>query len=205
VGIKRVITSIRNRLEQEKGKLAQLAQEQTRVGEQITHYESIRDDVAMAQAVIQQVAQATQEQLALEVSGLVTMALQAIFPNPHQFKCEFVQRRGKTEADLLFERNGAAHNPMLSSGGGPVDVAAFALRVSLWSLAKTSQPVIVLDEPMKHLSADLRPRAAELVHTLAEELGLQVIMVTHAEEFIEAADKVFYVSQTNGISKVEEG
>lgn len=199
-----MLTQIRNRLEQEKGKLSLAKNQLGMAKDKLTTLSSVQDGVNEAQIIIQTVAQKTQSQLSIEVSNLVTMALESIFPEPYKFSCNFMLRRGKTECDLLFERNGEFHDPMSSSGGGVIDVASLGLRVSLWSLTKSSRPVIVLDEPMKHLSSDLRPKAAELIKTLSEELGLQIIMITHAEEFINTADKIFYVNLKNGQSNVVE-
>ena len=45
----------------------------------------------------------------------------------------------------------------------------------------------------EQLSRDLHHKAAEMLKEISEKLGLQIIMVTHSEELIEAADKVFTI------------
>jgi DNA repair exonuclease SbcCD ATPase subunit len=76
----------------------------------------------------------------------------------------------------------------------------------MWRLqTPPSRPTIVLDEPFKHLSQDLRPKAAEMLKEISSKLGLQIIMVTHDVDLVEAADRLFLVSQRNGISKVVVG
>jgi len=198
-----MIQNLRNRLENEKGRYSQILQTHQDTLAKLLELNQILEDVIKAQKIIQEVSAATQEQMAMEISDLVSLALAAVFSDPYEFKVAFVQRRSRTEADLLFARGGEVHSPMFSSGGGPVDVAAFALRISLWSLTKSTRPVIVLDEPFKHLSRDLHGRAAEMLQTLSKELGLQIIMVSHSEDLIEGANKVFYVTIKDGISKVE--
>jgi len=42
--------------------------------------------------------------------------------------------------------------------------------------------VLVLDEPFRCVSADHRSRIADLLVSLASELGFQIIMVTHMRE-----------------------
>ena len=79
--------------------------------------------------------------------------------------------------------------------GGVLDVACFALRVA--SLILTKPPrrrLLILDEPFHFLSLEGANghknllRARELVHSLAEELGIQFIVVTHLKEFYSEAD-----------------
>ncbi len=157
-----------------------------------------------ALTILQIVAKQTQEQLEYRISELVSLALESVFDDPYKMRLIYETKRNKTEAKLSFERNGEQLNPLSSTGGGAVDVAAFALRVALWNLAdpKTDN-VLVLDEPFKHLSKGLLPRAGLMLKEISEKLNLQIIMVTHLDELKDDADKVFQVSIKNGISKVE--
>ena len=136
------------------------------------------------------------------MSELVTLALSGVFPDPYQFKLRFVVRRGKTEADLLFLRGEQEIDPLSASGGGVVDVAAFALRVALWRLSNGLRPVLILDEPAKFVSASLRENVGKMLKELSGRLGLQIIMITHIQEFAEIADRTFEVSKKDGSSSV---
>jgi len=163
------------------------------------------DDYKKAQKVIQRVAQITQKQLEYHVSELVSLALSGVFENPYDLVVDFVQKRNKTEAELWFEREGERVDPLDASGGGAVDVASFALRVSLWSLRhKKTRRTLILDEPFKHLSAELQPRAGEMLKEISERMGIQIIMVSHNQDLIGIGDKAFEVTLKAGISKVRE-
>ncbi len=156
-----------------------------------------------AQEVIRQVALKTQQQLQFHISDIVTMALEAVFDNPYKLAVEFIQRRNKTECDLYFVRNNEKIDPLSASGGGAVDVASFALRVASWSMSiPHTRNTLILDEPFRYLSSNLLPKASDMLKEVSNRLGLQIIMVTHADELIESADKVFAVSKKKGISKV---
>jgi DNA repair exonuclease SbcCD ATPase subunit len=158
-----------------------------------------------AQAFIQQVAKDTQEQLRFMISDIVNLALDTCFPGEYEFNVNFEIKRGKTEASLSFIKNGIEVDPMEASGGGVVDLASFALRIAAWSLGRSNN-TIILDEPFRFLSKDLHPRAGEILKKLSEHLKLQIILITHNEEIITYAHKVFEVSQNSktGISKVME-
>ena len=74
---------------------------------------------------------------------------------------------------------------MTASGGGVVDVAAFALRLSCIVLHKpVLRRIILLDEPFKFVSEQYRENIKTMLETLAKDFNVQFIMVTHIEELI---------------------
>jgi len=73
--------------------------------------------------------------------------------------------------------------------GGVVDIVSFLVRVALLiTLIPAPRRFLLLDEPFKMLSANLRPRVGDLLAALTRELGMQIIMTTHSEELAEVAD-----------------
>ena len=159
--------------------------------------------IEQAQVIIQDTAQATQEKLRYHIEDIVQLALDAIYPNEYSFNLEFVIKRGKTEAEISFIKNGNKINPMEASGGGVVDVASFALRIATWSISNTDN-IMILDEPGKWISKDLIPKFALIIKELSEKLNLQFLIVSHIAELAETADKIFNVELKKGISMVQE-
>ena len=160
-----------------------------------------------AQEIIQRVAKDTQNNFVCRIADVVSTALDAVFgADAYEFSLEFIQKRGKTEVEIAFVRDGSKIDPLSASGGGAVDVASFALRVAVWSLLKNSgRPVldtIILDEPFRFLSRDLQPLAGAMLKTLSKKMGLQFVMVTHNQDLIDCADAVFEVTNKNGESHV---
>jgi len=154
-----------------------------------------------ARVIIQTVAQTTQERLEHHISSLVTMALASVFPDPYTFVLQFVKRREKTEADLIFVKDGNEGSPMDVSGGGPLDVASFALRTATWAI-KPTRNVLILDEPFRFVSRNLQLACSEMLKYISEKLEIQLIVVSHIPEIMDKADKVFNVTNENGISVV---
>lgn len=139
-------------------------------------------NIHQAVKLAQDVAEAVQREAHSQIADIVSRSLEAVFDTPYEFKINFEQRRGRTEASLTFERDGLSVDPMTASGGGIVAMASFALRLSCLLLAKPPlRRLLVLDEPFTHLSADYIGRARELLLTLSKELDVQIIMVTHLE------------------------
>lgn len=156
-----------------------------------------------AREIIRIVALKTQEQLEYRISGLVTLALDTLFPG-YTFEMKFEERRNKTECDLIFLKDGKnkIYDVLNQDGGGLADIGSFSLRLAVWSIRKNRR-LLVLDEPFKFLSVDLQDKCSELVRQLSEELGIQIIMVSHLPQIISNADKIINVEQTKGISKIE--
>lgn len=159
-----------------------------------------------AQTFLQKVAQETQEHLKFKIEDIVNLALETCFPHEYSFRLNFNISRGKTEAELVFlsQSSDRLIDPMNASGGGVVDIACFALRIASYVLEQGIDNVIVLDEPMKFVSKDLLDSAGEILKVLSTKLGLQIIMVTHENKFIDIADKVFEVKKDEkGRSKIK--
>jgi DNA repair exonuclease SbcCD ATPase subunit len=157
-----------------------------------------------AREVIREVGIKTQQQLQYHISTITSLALETVFDNPYSLELDFVQRRNKTECDIYFSRDGARVEPLTASGGGAVDVATFALRIACWSLETPhSRNVIILDEPMKYVSENLRDKVSSMLKEISQKLGIQFIIITHDPKLTSYADKVFEVSiNKKGISKV---
>ena len=138
-----------------------------------------------ARHLIQQVGQAVQQEAHDRLAGVVSRCLEAVFDEPYTFKIVFDRKRNQTEARLVFVRDGMEVSPLDAAGGGVVDVAAFALRLSCLML-KRPQPrrLLVLDEPFRFVSESYRPRIKAVVENLAEKMGIQILLVTHAPELV---------------------
>jgi hypothetical protein len=198
------ILSIRNRLEQQKGQAYQLQQNiaKNRL-EMRDNSRSLRRH-EQAREIVREVGLKTQEQISFHLSDITSLALEAVFDNPYNLLVEFVQRRNKTECDLLFERDGNRVDPIEASGVGAVDIASFALRIASWSMRRPhSRNTFLLDEPFKCLSDNYQEKASQMLKEVSDKLKLQFIIVSHNQTLASAADKVFEGSIKNGRSYVK--
>jgi DNA repair exonuclease SbcCD ATPase subunit len=200
------LDTIQTALQRKAGRRDQLQQQVTNTTAQLATLSQEQEDTIRALEIIQQVAKLTQQQLEIHISELVSLALEAVFPSPYKMVLKFETRRNRSEADLLFQDgDGNLLSPMEAVGGGVVDVAALALRIALWSLKRPRpRAVMIMDEPLRFLSSDLQDRASRMLKEISSKIGIQFLIVTHEQNLLEAADKVFEVGLEDGESKVEE-
>lgn len=157
-----------------------------------------------AHAIIQNVAQLTQDQITLHIEEIVNCAIDAVFPDQYQFNSNFVSKRDQTECEISLIKDDEKMNPMTDNGGGVVDVLAFALRIALWNIQRGEKlNTIILDEPFRFLSQNLKSKASEMIQDLSKKLNIQFIIVTHDQEIINIADQGFIVTKNNDVSTIE--
>lgn len=136
-----------------------------------------------AQVLVQQTATLAQETAHRRIAQLVTECLRAVFDDPYEFRIEFDRKRGRTEARCLVVRGDCEIDPLEAAGGGVVDVIAFALRLIALTLKRPERRrLLILDEPFKFVSEEYRERIRDLLLTLSEDLGIQMVIVTHIRE-----------------------
>lgn len=172
----------------------------------VTSIRNTRQDLenaTQARDIIQEAAVETQQNLQYHIESLVNEALRTIWgEQAYTFKANFVRRRNQVECDLRLERNGEELDPLDATGGGVCDVVSMALRMVYHGLGRTI-PVMIYDEPLRHLSRDMQENAARMRNALCHHLGLQFIIITHSDEAILGADRVFRFTLHNGHTRVE--
>jgi ABC-type cobalamin/Fe3+-siderophores transport system ATPase subunit len=200
------LSDIRMYLSEQEGRRKLFIEEKEKLEKEKKELSEKLDNLLKARSIVQIVAEQTQKKLEYHISNLVSMALASVFPEPYIFQLRFVQKRNKTEAELIFSKNGNETDDILNTGGGGVaDIASIALRISLWSIKKT-RPTLILDESLKFLhSPEYQEKASQMLKEVSSKLGLQIIMVSDQKNILEYADKVIKIVNYNGISKVENG
>jgi DNA repair exonuclease SbcCD ATPase subunit len=142
--------------------------------------------------ILQASALKIQKEVKSYLDNLVSMALKAVLEDPYQFEAIFETKHNETECRLVFKRGGEERDPLDSTGGGAVDVAAFALRVAMQRMI-CNRSSMLLDEPFRNVSEDRHPFVVDLLETINKKLSLQLIMITHRDKLTNRADKVITI------------
>ncbi len=168
--------------------LADFRHARRNVKEETQRLEEAEKSVASAleaQSILQGIAETVQNQAHQRIASVVTRCLEAVFGDGLEFRIRFEQRRGRTDAVLLFVKNGEEIDPIEASGGGVIDLAAFSLRLACLTMSMPrKRKVLIFDEAFRFLSKEYRPAVRKILLTLAKEMGIQMILVTHSPELV---------------------
>jgi len=157
------------------------------------HWNSRYNSGIKSRSLIQEVAKQTQSKLKFHISNFVTTCLHSIpFKDNYDFEIEFEIRRNKTECDIWLTKGGERVKPTDSSGGGVCDITSLGLLLAFYFL-KPNRPLMIWDEPCKHLSKDYSPAAGDMIKMLTDKLKMQILMVTHNKDLAKAADNLIEV------------
>ena len=154
-----------------------------------------------ARELLVQAAKVSREKTIGFVDKAVTHAVRSVFQDKSlEFKIEIHERRGAIEADykISWLANGVriTDDPMDAKGGSVQDTVATALRLVFLSRFKPQRrKILIMDEPAKFIDPEHVSRYAKWLRRVAIELEIQVIIITHKDAMIQAADKVFFLKK----------
>ena len=133
----------------------------------------------MARSFLQETAEKMQNQAHTQIAKIVSRCLSLIFDEPYELKIQFEQKRGKTEAQFFYVREGNLVEPLVVSGGVR-DVVSIGLRLaSIRMNLPPVRPLLILDEPFQGLSKTNLEKIGTLLESLAADMGIQMILATH--------------------------
>lgn len=165
----------------------------------------LHEKAAVLLASIGEQRQATAQ---AQIEALVTKGLQSIFGDDLSFHLIAATRGKRPEVDFVVRsRLGDTvvdTDVLHARGGGMAAVIGLLLRIVLLLLIPGDRPIpLLLDETCAHVSAEYRPRVAAFLRELVDLTGrLQIVMVTHADEFADVADVRYRFTQVDGITEV---
>jgi hypothetical protein len=200
---------LRRELEQLKGKRNQIISDIEMMEKKIDGHVQKKSTYEEAREILNNLIEQLQQNLQHNISELGTLAIETVFEDPYKLVVEFVRRRNKMECDIYFLNVDEQRVEPKYGGGGALDIASFALRIASWSMYKPRlRNVLILDEPGKHIKGQqANLNALKMIKELSEKQGLQIIMVSDEridrESTMEVADRLFEVSQTDGISEIK--
>ena len=180
---------------------------QIELNEELSNKKSLEERVKglkEVHEVMKQSAALVQQQVAEQLSAIVTEGVRAVIGKPYEFVFEFIDRRGTSECDLYIKTDKGFKRDILSGlGGGVADVCSFTLRLA-YILLSGAEKVIVIDEAARHInSPEQRELFAQVVRKLVNEFNLQLILITGVKELVDIADIVYEFKDVDGVANVE--
>jgi len=119
------------------------------------------------------------------VADLVTTGLgHVIHDQKLTFNINQEMKYNKISMNFSLIDGDAEGDPLNMFGGGPACIISFILRVATMARLGTAN-LLILDESLSSLANYYVPEAANFMKKLSEETGINILMVTHNDEFIE--------------------
>lgn len=95
-------------------------------------------------------------------------------------------------------QDGIEGDPLASFGGGAAVVISLILRLCVMQRLKMSN-LLILDESMVALANQYVPMAGEFMRQLSEKTGINILMVTHNQEFLTHAHTAYEGDKTGSL------
>jgi DNA repair ATPase RecN len=151
----------------------------------------------LVQILLQKASDYARQQAKARMEDLVTQLLLVVFPgNDFAFEIVLDVKGAQPIAEYWLTRNGVKTQlkpPDYDNGGGYVDVITLGLRLGIAELEEIPGPLL-MDEVGKHVSAEYAPNVAYFLKQYSQQLGRQILLITHNEALAAVADRGFKVS-----------
>jgi DNA repair ATPase RecN len=155
------------------------------------------EETAAAHVVLQGVADtavATETTVAGEVA---TVALREAFPDQDlRVTLEPVWWRGRPGVKVLAHEGEVAGPPLETFGGGIAGLLSVVFRVMTVVARPRLARVLVLDEPLTHVSRGYQEGVARFLQGLARDLGFRILVITHLRGLASRADRHYVARKT---------
>jgi hypothetical protein len=162
----------------------------------------------MSREFFAQIAKMTQSDITDYLQSTVSLAMDVIpSDDPLKLIAQFETRRNQQELDL-YVQEGEQEPVILDSkldfvGNSVEEVISFASKLCTWSIKNPRPaPFQAHDEPFRALKDENIGNVLKFVKELQEELGLQMLILTHRPDIAAIGDRVFYLDKKKGRTTV---
>jgi len=155
--------------------------------------EAERQLLREAVTLLSTAASYTREGISSSIERVVSHAEQMVLDREdYKFRIDFATKRNQVEAYPVQITSRSEGNPEDSNGGGILDIISTVLRLIIKRALDIPGPLF-MDEPGKWVAEEHRKAYIQLLKEYSNDTGTQIIMTSHASEYIDAADKSFLV------------
>jgi len=140
-----------------------------------------------------------------EIQKLVTYGLKTVFTDQNlKFHINIEPKYNTLYTNFKTEQVGVTEGDVLNSfGGGVVNIESFLLRIITLFQTKLT-PFLFLDETFSHVSGEYIENTSALLSTMSKQLNLTIALITHKEDMLNNADKVYKAISVRNKLKLDE-
>ena len=172
--------------------------------DRIIQIEEEVDLLMVARGLFQKASTYLRVQISSRFADLATRALRYIFQREDiEFIVELDVKANLPAASFYVVIGEHKVDPKDALGGSMYEVIGVCLRLVCLEVFDLKGPLI-LDEPLRSVDSVNLQNALEFILQYCRESGRQLFIVTHNEQIARAADKLFEVTQHDGISTITQ-
>ena len=201
------VSSAEARVNQAVGEARQVFEHARDAQREVAELETYLQVCDEAIAVLNSYADQRQADLQHTIETLVTHGLRTIFGEGMSFHLVPGMKGKYATIDFVVRSvidGEEVDTPVMEArGGGVAAVVGFLIRLVLLLLQPGKRHVMFLDETFAQLSSEYEPRLAEFISELVRKTDVQIVMVTHSDQYADAADAAYRFSLVDGETVVE--
>jgi len=139
----------------------------------------------------------------VEIEKIITGAIRQIFNRDLTLELVYKEMRDGISSYIIIKENGEELEPKDDLGGSILDIISMSFRIVMWQMSSyKARNVFILDEPFKW-TGKLSQVTGLILKELSKKFNFQVILITHDDNLIAIADKIFKVDHINGKSRIK--
>jgi len=186
------------------GRRNELAERLDSLRSRLSELEAEQELLTASRTLFQKVSMLVRYKISDRFAELATDALKFIFQREDlKFLVDLDVKGNLPVASFSVEVDGHAVDPRSALGGSIYEIIGVCLRLICLEVFKIEGPLI-LDEPLRSVDDTNLSSALGFILQYCRSTGRQLFIVTHNNQIANAADKLFEVTQTDGVSSVHE-
>lgn len=199
----------RRTLDQRQGEARAILTRGKEIQAEVAELTELVEDLDKVTLLLNSIGEDRQQKAQQTIEELVTRGLQTIFDETLSFHIVQTTRGKSVTVEFVVRTtlNGRAiETPVMDArGGGLAATIGFLLRlvVLLLTRGQRQDTLMILDETFAHVSAEYLPAVSSFVREVVDKTGVQIIIVTHQEELVEGADRVYRFTMKDGQTQTE--
>lgn len=192
------VNSIGEELSSTKGKCEILTEQINTSENKLNKLKEDKETYTKAVELLTIVQKTTSAKIKAGLENIVTYALRYVFNSDYGFQLEFSKRGNLSEVKFNVKTTNCKtySDPLLSEGGGILDILSLALRIAILELYKPKiEGFVALDEPFKQVSVEYLDNCRKFIKAINQRINRQIIIVTHKEELITNAEHLIKITK----------
>lgn len=168
-------------------------------------------EIQMSQAanLLREVAERCEATSKGMIERIVGHGLKVIFGEQDRFSISVETKARAVQAYMCLgeDEKGQPHRSSIldSRGGGYVDViSVLTVLVMMLQTKPHLQRILILDESFAEVGGDHLNKVGEFLQFLVKKLGLTILLITHSQELVDYADRLYEVDMVEGSTRVKE-